>query len=103
LYHADKECRRQQRLSLHIVLLAEVVADLHDHRDAFGIARLGDGRLVGLGPELPGVPSRRTKTMIPSGQSAWTLSSALAIATSSASVLVGLLMTVASSRQALFR
>jgi FAD binding domain len=37
--------------------------------------------------------SRSTEITIPSGQSAWTLSSAFAIAISSASVLVGLLMT----------
>src|SRR6266852_9504118 len=38
----------------HIKLLAEVIADLDDQRDAFGIAGFGDGRLVGRGAELPG-------------------------------------------------
>ena len=34
---------------------AEVVADLDDHRDAFGIAGLGLGGPVGLGAEFPAV------------------------------------------------
>src|ERR1700682_1360453 len=38
----------------HIKLLAEVIADLDDQRDAFGIAGFGDGRLVGRGAEFPG-------------------------------------------------
>src|ERR1700733_12239473 len=37
-------------------------------------------------------PARRTEITIPSGESAWTFSSALAIAIISASVLIGLLM-----------
>ena len=32
-----------------------MIANLHDHRDAFGIAGLGFGRLVGFGAEFPGV------------------------------------------------
>src|ERR1700694_5474504 len=47
---------RDPRLALHIILLAGMFADSHDHRDTFGIAVFGDGRLVSLGPELPGVP-----------------------------------------------
>ena len=86
------------RSALHIILLAEVIADLNQHRDAFGIAGLGDGRLVGRWRGIPrSLPSRRTEITMPSGQSAWTFSSALAIAISSASVLVGLLMMAASS------
>src|SRR5437867_1411631 len=41
--------------TLHIELLGQMIADLHDHRDAFGIAGLGSRRLVGLGAEFPGV------------------------------------------------
>jgi hypothetical protein len=53
---ASRNDENMQRPSpLHIKLFAEVVADLHDHRDAFGIARPGFGRLVGLGAEFPGV------------------------------------------------
>src|SRR5207253_2408678 len=37
----------------HIILLAEVVADLDQHSDAFGIARSGYCRVVGLGAEFP--------------------------------------------------
>src|SRR5882724_6201302 len=38
----------------HIKLLAEVIADLDDQRDAFGIAEFGDRRLVCRGAEFPG-------------------------------------------------
>jgi hypothetical protein len=37
---------------LHIELLAEMIADLDDHRDAFGIAGLGLRRLVGVGAKF---------------------------------------------------
>jgi len=37
----------------YIKLLAEMVADLDDHRDAFGITGLGDGRLVCRGAKFP--------------------------------------------------
>src|SRR5262249_28449781 len=40
---------------LHIILLGEMVADLHQHRDRFGIAGLVLGRLVSAGAELPTV------------------------------------------------
>src|ERR1700754_1935991 len=52
-----EECRTASgtRFSAHVILLAEVVADLDQHRDAFGIAGSGDGRLTGLGAEFPGV------------------------------------------------
>ena len=40
---------------LPIILLTEVVADLHQHRDAFGIAGLGYRRLLGAGAELPAI------------------------------------------------
>ena len=42
-------------LPLHIILLAEMVADLDQHHDAFGIAGLCDRRLVGGSAELPAV------------------------------------------------
>jgi hypothetical protein len=42
-------------LPRHIILFAEVVAEFDDHRDAFGVAGLGDGFFVGIGPEFPGV------------------------------------------------
>src|SRR5712664_2488331 len=42
------------RALAHIKLFAEVIADLDDQRDAFGIAGFGDGRLVGRGAEFPG-------------------------------------------------
>ena len=38
----------------HIKLFAEVIADLDDQRDAFGIAGFGDSRFVGRGAEFPG-------------------------------------------------
>src|SRR5580692_8715161 len=38
-----------------VVLLAEVIADLHQHCDAFGIAGLGDGCRIGTGAELPAI------------------------------------------------
>src|SRR6185437_16582193 len=41
------------------------------------------------------LPARRTEMTIPFGQSAWTFSSAIAIAISSASVLMGLLTMAA--------
>src|ERR1700732_2850948 len=41
---------------LHIELLAQMIADLHDHRHAFGIAGLLLGCLVGRGSEFPGIP-----------------------------------------------
>src|SRR5256885_9813702 len=44
-----------QVLPLEIILLVEVIADLHQHRDAFGIAGLCDGGLLRLGAELPAV------------------------------------------------
>src|SRR5947209_2415101 len=40
---------------LHVILLSEVVADLHQHRDAFGIAGFCNRRLAGLGAEFPTV------------------------------------------------
>src|SRR5436190_6635577 len=42
-------------LPLEIILLVEVIADLHQHRDAFGIAGLCDDALLRLGAELPAV------------------------------------------------
>jgi uncharacterized membrane protein YecN with MAPEG domain len=44
---------------LQIILLAEVIADLDDHRDAFGITGFGDGRLVGRGAKFPGIPGAK--------------------------------------------
>jgi hypothetical protein len=58
----DDEARRGALLA-QVELFAEVVADLHDHRDTFWIARLGDGRLVGRGTEFPAIPS---ETYLPS-------------------------------------
>src|SRR6202043_1249477 len=63
---ASSACGLQRRSTetlsaLHIILLAKVVADLHDHCDAFGIAGLGLGRRIGLGAEFPGVPVRQNR------------------------------------------
>jgi hypothetical protein len=44
---------RRAGQAAHIKLLAEVVADLDDQRDAFGIAGFYDHRRVGHGTELP--------------------------------------------------
>ena len=44
---------RRAGLVAHVKLLAEVVADLDDQRDAFGIAGFYDHRRVGHGTELP--------------------------------------------------
>src|SRR6476620_1955885 len=76
-------------------LLPEVVADLDDHGDAFGIAGLGPGLVVGFGAELPGVAAAQREDLDAVRTAAWTLGSAVAMATSSASVLVGLLMMAA--------
>jgi hypothetical protein len=67
-------------------------ADLHDQRDTFGIAWFGFGRLVGLGPELPGVRGTENGNH----DSVRTIGVALAIAMSSDSVMIGLLMMAAS-------
>src|ERR1700722_15602837 len=40
---------------LQAVLLAEVIADLHQHCDAFGIAGLGARCRIGTGAELPAI------------------------------------------------
>jgi len=42
-------------LPLHVILLAEVIADLHQHGDAFGEARLIRRGLVGIGAEFPAI------------------------------------------------
>ena len=51
-----KDEARRGALPAQVELFAEVVADLHDHRDAFGIAGPGDRRLVGRGTEFPAIP-----------------------------------------------
>jgi hypothetical protein len=40
---------------LQIVLPAEVIADLHQHRDAFGITGLCGACRIGAGAEFPGI------------------------------------------------
>src|SRR5438034_35967 len=44
--------------SLQIILLAEVVADLHQHRDAFGVAGFCDRRRLGVRAEFPALAVR---------------------------------------------
>jgi hypothetical protein len=61
-------------LALHIELLAEVVADLDQHGDAFGKARLGDVAWSAPARNSQLSSVRRTEITIPSGQSAWTFS-----------------------------
>ena len=71
---AGERCTRPGReppSPLHIKLLAQVVADLHDQRDAFGIAGFG---LVAWSASVRNSQEsslRRTSILIPSGQSAW--------------------------------
>jgi hypothetical protein len=58
----------QRRMKL---LLLRFIADLDDHRDAFGVDGFSLGRLMRLGLEFPRlVAARSTKIMILSGQSA---------------------------------
>jgi hypothetical protein len=45
--------------SPEVVLLAEVIADLHRHGDAFGIAGPGERGLPGAGAESPGAPGQK--------------------------------------------
>src|SRR6185437_11602843 len=45
----------EKRSALEVILLAEVVADLDQHRDAFGIARFGNRRVIGHGAKFPAV------------------------------------------------
>src|SRR5690242_11676168 len=47
--------RTRQLLPLEIVLLAEMIADLDQHGDAFGVARFCRGFLVRAGAEFPAV------------------------------------------------
>src|SRR6185312_8379663 len=42
-------------LPLYIVLPGKVIADLHQHRDGFRVARLGRGRLIGAGAKFPAI------------------------------------------------
>ena len=91
MVRAFSKGRSAAPLAFDVVLFAEVVADLHDQRHALRITGLAAaGRL--RRPRRCGTPSHRPsgnrpRSTIPSGQSAWTFSSALAIATSSAADL----------------
>src|ERR1700730_11196111 len=52
---------------LHIKLLAEVVADLDDQRDAFGIAGFCDRRRVSRGAEFPGISGAKNENVDAAG------------------------------------
>ena len=75
---------------LEVILLAEVVADLDQHGDAFGIAGFGDRGVTGLGAEFPGVAVAEHRDHNAVGTIGMNLQFARAIAISSASVLAGL-------------
>jgi hypothetical protein len=47
-----------------------MVADLDQHRDAFGVTRSGDGGRVRGGAEFQESSARNTEMTMPSGQSA---------------------------------
>jgi len=60
---ARHETSASRALLRHVVLLAEMISDLHQHGDAFGIAGLGDGGGIGAHAKFPGgtVPDHRNR------------------------------------------